>query len=147
MQRLSFARLLCYSFMVVSWFLSASVVAEDVGTDDTFECMIVQSKIIGPSSVEINAELGDSVRAIVIEGINFGLRPLIYFGKQSISIPVIQVGKNNSLDTMTVELPAGTQFGTYPIAIENTTGPFYENKREINPIFCFGSIDFRVKTE
>ncbi len=146
MQRFSYARLIFNSIVVVSWFLSTSVVAEEVGADNTFDCMIVQSKIVGSSSIEANSQLGDSVRTILIEGINFGLRPLIYFGNRSISVPVMQVGKNNTLDTMTVELPVGTQFGTYSIAIENTTGPFYENNRAINPIFCFGSVDVRLKT-
>ncbi len=131
--------------VIFSGFLSTIAVAEDANEGDQYQCMIIQSKIIGSWISGSVPPSDDQPRQVIIEGTNFGDRPQVYFGQDTRPIGVVEVGNNNSLDTVTINLPAGIEFSKHSIAIENTTGPFYENNREINPIFCFGSIDFRVK--
>jgi len=127
--------------------VSIVAVAEESGEDGQFQCMITKSKIVGSWISGGTPPSGGQPRQVIIEGMNFGGQPNVYLGKDTTPVDVVQAVKNNAMDSVTINLPAGTEFGKYSIAIENTTGPFYKNNREINPIFCFGSIDFRVKTE
>lgn len=145
MERFIQMRFLWICALIFSGFISTKALAEDVNQAQQFQCLIVTSKIVGSWISGSAPSSGDQPRQVIIEGMNFGDRPNVYFGKETIPVDVVQVGKNNALDTVTINLPATNEIGKYSIAIENTTGPFFENNPEINPIFCFGSIDFRVK--
>ena len=146
MGRFRKVRLINWVVVLMGCFHIVAVADESPG-DDPFQCIIANSKIVGSWISGGTPSTSDQPKQIIIEGMNFGSQPKVYLGTDTTPVDVVKVAKNNALDSVTINLPVGSEFGKYSIAIENTTGPFYKNNREINPIFCFGSIDFRVKTE
>lgn len=113
-------------------------------------CLVQGTRVVGPTSISVT-DTGNPVdstypaRQIVIEGQNFGSSPVVYFGSGMQPVSVAGVSQEGGVDAVTVDLPAGTQMGTYKIAVKNTTGPFLDNNPEVNPIFCFGSVTLNVK--
>ena len=106
-----------------------------------YECMLVQARLVNKYISSEDAARGQFPSgAVVLEGMNFGSDPNVYFGSKSAPAEIMSVGRSNNLDSMTLKLPEGTRPGTYKLIIQNTTGPFLDNDGKTNPIFCFGSV-------
>ena len=103
--------------------------------------MIVQARLVDKYvSSEDTARGRFPSGAVVLEGMNFGTDPKVYFGSESALAKIMSVGRSNNLDSITLKLPEGTRPGTYKLIIQNTTGPFLDDDGKTNPIFCFGSV-------
>jgi hypothetical protein len=113
-----------------------------------YECMLVQARPIEKYITDEEAHRGAfPVSEVVIEGINFGTDPIVYFGDDQRRADVTSVSRNNGLDSMTLKLPPGTRSGTYKVIVQNTTGPFLDNDGKVNPIFCFGSFTIQIVSQ
>lgn len=103
--------------------------------------MLVQARLVESTRGDQQRNKNEfPVGEVVLEGVNFGANPTVYFGKTTEPATLTEIGRSNTLDSVTLKLPQGTPAGTYKLVIQNTTGPFFDDDGEVNPIFCFGSV-------
>ncbi|MGH8498927.1 MAG: hypothetical protein ACRERV_09005 [Methylococcales bacterium] len=134
-----------YLGCILKFSVLAALVCSSTASAKPYECMLVQSRFLHESIKKEDLE-GRSfpVDEVIIEGVNFGSNPKVYFGSERKRAEVLSVRWNNNLDSITLKLPDGTVAGTYKLIVQNRTGPFFENDGGLNPIFCFGSIKIGV---
>ncbi|MCI0668070.1 MAG: hypothetical protein L0Y43_08460 [Methylococcaceae bacterium] len=129
-------------------YVLAMLVCSSTAFAQDYECMLIQAKPVDRYITTQEAEQGAfPVGQVVLEGTNFGTNPKVYFGADSRPTDIVSLGHNNNLDSITLQLPAGTGIGTYKLIIQNTSGPFLDNNGKVNPIFCFGSVTIGIVKE
>lgn len=119
----------------------AALFTATMANAQSYECKLVQARTVHQYIPLKELEGGPvSVDEVIIEGANFGSNPRIYLGTPQEVAKVLNIGRNNDLDAITLKLPENAGAGTYKLIVQNTTGPFLDNDGKRNPIFCFGSV-------
>ncbi|MCI0654959.1 MAG: hypothetical protein L0Y39_10840 [Methylococcaceae bacterium] len=137
-----------YLSSILKFSALAALVCSSTANAQPYECMHVQARPVKESFKEEELKGGTfPVDEVIIDGVNFGSNPKVYFGARLEPVEVLSVGRNNNLDSITLKLPAGTVAGTYKLIIQNRTGPFLDNDGGLNPIFCFGSVRIGIVME
>ena len=128
--------------------LLGAMVYSSTAIAENYECMLVNVSPLNSSVTADEANRGAFPGGeLVLEGVNFGSNPKVYFGSGREVVEVVKQSRNNNFDSITLKLPAGTGTGTYKLIIQNRSGPFLDNNGERNPIFCFGSVTIGVVSE
>ncbi|MGR9109094.1 MAG: hypothetical protein ACU843_19450 [Gammaproteobacteria bacterium] len=130
-----------YVGMILKSTLLGAIVYSSTAIAENYECMLVNGSPLNSSITAGDAKRGAFPDGkLVLEGVNFGTNPKVYFGSGREVVEVVDQSRNNNFDSITLQLPVGTGTGTYKLIIQNRSGPFLDNNGERNPIFCFGSV-------
>ncbi|MGR9107966.1 MAG: hypothetical protein ACU843_13640 [Gammaproteobacteria bacterium] len=134
----------CFRSVLISS-LIAVLVHPAVALADDYECQILEARPVNKFITEEAVRRGDiAVRELVIEGINFGGHPKVWFGANQEIAQIVSIVPKGQLDAITLKLPAGISAGTYKLMMQNTDGPFRDDDGQTNPIFCFGSVTIGI---